>query len=584
MSTRTLFTALEEAAEKYGDATALIQPEGGGKTTEYSWNQYRQTVKEIACGLRHLGIGHGDVVAIQSETRAEFYFADMGIIANGSTAAAMYTSYPQGEAIKKLRACGAKLAFIENPKMLASITAGLTREEPLEIRWVLMTGSAKGVMTLEELRAMGRQALEEDAQLFARIYVDTKPEDTAIIYLTSGSTGEPKMGMVTHRAIVANVAAAPAVLPLSSQDLTIAFLPSAHITQRLVLQMMPLAFGMKIYFSESLSRLPKEIQAVRPTFLLAPPRLWERIHTNVVAEMKKKPQAIQKLFHMGLGLAVKANELKRADKTVPLWIAGPLGLVDKVIFSKIREKLGGKITLAVSGSAPLGKDLANFFNAIGVNLIEGYGLTEGGVTHLNPVKKPKIGCIGKLLPTVACKLMPDGEIALNGPTLFSGYYQDAEATGKVFTEDGWLLTGDIGTVDEEGYWYITGRKKEVLVASNGKKIYPNRIEGLFKGEPLINQVVLVGDKRSYVTALFTLNAGAAEGLGEKPEDVLAGVVKEVNRQLEAHEQIRRFKILPRELSIDYGEVTPTLKIRKSVVMERYAAEINEMYAGKEEIN
>ncbi len=584
MSTRTLFTALEEAAEKYGDATALIQPEGGGKTTEYSWNQYRQTVKEIACGLRHLGIGHGDVVAIQSETRAEFYFADMGIIANGSTAAAMYTSYPQGEAIKKLRACGAKLAFIENPKMLASITVGLTQEEPLEIRWVLMTGSAKGVMTLEELRAMGRQALEADAQLFARVYVDTKPEDTAIIYLTSGSTGEPKMGMVTHRAIVANIAAAPAVLPLGSQDLTIAFLPSAHITQRLVLQMMPLAFGMKIYFSESLSRLPKEIQAVQPTFLLAPPRLWERIYTNVVTEMKKKPQAIQKLFHMGLGLAVKANELRHADRAVPFWIAGPLGLVDKVIFTKIREKLGGKITLAVSGSAPLGKDLANFFNAIGVNLIEGYGLTEGGVTHLNPVKKPKIGCIGKLLPTVACKLMPDGEIALNGPTLFSGYYQDAEATSKVFTEDGWLLTGDIGTVDEEGYWYITGRKKEVLVASNGKKIYPNRIEGLFKGVPLINQVVLVGDKRSYVTALFTLNAAAGEGLGEKPEDVLARVVKEVNRQLEAHEQIRRFKILPRELSIEYGEVTPTLKIRKSVVMERYAAEINEMYAGKDEMN
>jgi long-chain acyl-CoA synthetase len=574
---------LEEAAAKYGDSTALIQPLGGGKTATYSWNQYMQTVKEIACGLRSLGIQRGDVVAIQSETRAEFYFADMGIISNGSTAAAMYTSYPQGEAIAKLKACKARLAFVENPKMLATLAASLSGSEPMDIRWVLMTGAAEDVMTLDGLRELGRKAIAEDAQLFARIYTETAPDDTAIIYLTSGSTGEPKMGMVSHRSIVANVAAAPAVLPLGPKDTTIAFLPSAHITQRLVLQLMPLAFGMVIYFSESLSRLPKEIQSVQPTFLLAPPRLWERIYTNVVTEMKKKPKVIQNLFQAGLGLALKANDYKREDKSVPFWISAPLGVIDGVIFSKVREKLGGHITLAISGSAPLGKDLANFFNAIGVNLIEGFGLTEGGVTHLNPVKKPIVGSIGKLLPTVECKLMPDGEIALNGPTLFSGYYNDAEATAKVFS-DGWLLTGDIGSVDAEGYWYITGRKKELLVASNGKKIYPNRIEGMFKGQALISQVVLVGDKRSFVTALFTLNPTATEGLAESPDDIIQRAVKEVNRKVEAHEQIRKFKILPRELSIEHGEVTPTMKIRKSIVMEHFAAEINEMYAGKEEMN
>ncbi len=574
---------LEEAAARYGDAVALIQPKGGGELTTYTWNQYMQIVKEIACGLRALGINRGDAVAIQSETRAEFYFVDMGIIANGSTAAAMYTSYPQGEAIAKLKAVGAKLAFVENPKMLATLAASLSGSDPIDIQWVLMTGSAEGVMTLEELREKGREAITADAQMFARIYLETKPDDTAIIYLTSGSTGEPKMGMISHRAIVANVAAAPAVLPLTEKDTTIAFLPSAHITQRLVLQLMPLAFGMKIYFSEALTRLPKEIQSVQPTFLLAPPRLWERIYTNVLTEMRKKPKIIQKLFQAGLGLALKANDLKWHDKSVPFWISTPLGVIDGLIFTKVREKLGGKITLAVSGSAPLGKDLANFFNAIGVNLIEGYGLTEGGVTHLNPIQRAKIGCIGKLLPTVECKLMEDGEIALNGPTLFSGYYKDAEATAKVF-DNGWLLTGDIGTVDEEGYWYITGRKKEVLVASNGKKIYPNKIEGMFKKESLISQVVLVGDKRSYVTALFSLNPTVAETATEAPEAVIGRAVKEVNRKLESHEQIRKFKILPRELSIDHGEVTPTMKIRKGVVLEHFAAEINEMYLGREEMD
>ncbi len=584
MSTRTIFTMLEEAAEKYGDATALIQPMGGGTTATYSWNQYRRIVKEITCGLRSLGIQRGDVVAIQSETRAEFYFADMGILSNGSIAAAMYTSYPQGAAIAKLRAVGAKLAFVENPKMLATLAASLSGAEPIETRWVLMTGSAEGVMTLDELRELGREAMAEDAQMFARIYLETQPDDTAIIYLTSGSTGEPKMGMVTHRAIVANVAAAPAVLPLGPKDTTIAFLPSAHITQRLVLELMPFAFGMVIYFSESLTRLPKEIQSVRPTFLLAPPRLWERMHTSIVTELKKKPNVVQNLFQAGLGLALKAAEYRQEGKSVPVWISAPLGLIDHVVFSKVREKLGGRITLAVSGSAPLGKDLASFFNALGVNLIEGFGLTEGGVTHLNPIAKPIVGSIGKLLPTVECKLMEDGEIALNGPTLFSGYYKDAEATAKVFTPDGWLLTGDIGSVDAEGYWYITGRKKEILVASNGKKIYPNRIEGMFKGQPLLGQFVLVGAKRSFVTALFTLSAAAAETLSEPAEEVINRAVKDVNRNVESHEQIRKFKILPREFSIEHGEVTPSMKIRKTVVMEHFASEINEMYAGKEEMS
>lgn len=584
MSARTVFSALEQAAAKYGDTIALQQPYDGGKQASYSWNQYMQIVKEVACGLRSLGIERGDVVAIQSETRAEFYFADMGIICNGSIAAAMYTSYPQGEAIKKLRACNAKLVFVENPKMLATLATSLTSEQPLQLHWVLLTGEAENILTLDSLRAKGREALDRDPQLFARIYAETRPEDTAIIYLTSGSTGEPKMGLVTHRAIVANIEAAPPVLTLNSTDTTIAFLPSAHITQRLVLQMMPLMYGMRVHFSESLSRLPKEIGQIKPTFLLAPPRLWERIHTNIVTELKKKPPVIQKIFHGGLGLSLKALEYKHAGKSVPFWISAPLGLIDNAIFSKIRERLGGRIRIGVSGSAPLGKELANFFNAIGVPLVEGFGLTEGGVTHLNPLNRPKIGCIGKTLPTVECKLMPDGELALRGPMLFSGYYNDAEATAKVFTEDGWLLTGDIASVDDEGYWYITGRKKEVLVASNGKKIYPNRIEGLFKGEAVISQMVLVGDKRPFVTALFTLNKSAADASPEPAEEIIKRLIAQVNRQVEAHEQIRKFKILPREFSIDEGEITPTMKVRKGVIMEKFAAEINELYAGKEELN
>lgn len=584
MSGRTVFTALEDAAARFGDKPAMHQPlpgTNGEKFTTISWNQYAQAVKEIACGLRSLGIGRGDVVALQSETRAEFYLADMGIISNGSIAAAMYTSYPQGEAVKKLRNCGAKLVFVENPKMLASLAASAAGEEALAIQWVLMTGSAEGILTMDELRAQGRAALEADPQLFARIYLETQPEDIAIIYLTSGSTGEPKMGMVSHRSIVYNLKIAPPCLPLTPEDRTIAFLPSAHITQRLVMQMLPLEFGMSVYFSESLTRLPKEIQSIRPTFLVAPPRLWERIYQSIVAEIKKKPPFIQKLFHGGLGLGIKARELTWAGKSVPPWVSVPLGLVDKLIFAKVRARLGGELRIAVSGSAPLGKELASFYQAIGINLIEGFGLTEGGVTHLNPLDRPKVGSIGKLFPGVEAKLMDDGELALAGGTVFTGYFKDPEASAKVFS-DKWLLTGDIASVDDEGYWYITGRKKEILVASNGKKIYPARIESLFKSEPAVSQVVLVGDKRPFVTALITMNTAAVEQAGKPAESIVREAVKEINRKVEAHEQIRKFKILPREFTIDEGEITPTMKVRKGVILSRYETEIAEMYAGKEE--
>jgi long-chain acyl-CoA synthetase len=586
MSGRTVYTVLEEVATRFPERPALYQPvpgTNGEKFDVLTWGQYAQAVREIAVGLRSLGIQRGDVVALQSETRMEFYLADMGILANGSIAAALYTSYPQGEAVQKLRNCGAKLVFVENPKMLATLAASAAASGNLDIIWVLMTGTADDILSLDDLRAKGREILAEDAKAFARIYLEVQPEDPAIIYLTSGSTGEPKMGIVPHRAITYNLQIAPPVLPLTEHDRTIAFLPSAHITQRLVMEMLPMAYGMSVHFSESLARLPKEIQALKPTFLVAPPRLWERIYQSILAEIKKKPPIIQKVFHGGLGLGLRAKELTWQGKMVPPWISGPLAVVDAVIFSKVRARLGGELRLAVSGSAPLGKELASFYQAIGINLIEGFGLTEGGVTHLNPLDKPKAGSIGKLFPGVEAKLMEDGELALAGGTVFTGYYKDPEATAKVF-QDKWLLTGDIASFDEEGYWYITGRKKEILVASNGKKIYPARIESMFKAEPAVSQVVLVGDKRPFVTALITMNAATLEQAGRPAEEIVRDIVRSVNRKVESHEQIRKFKILPQEFTIESGEITPTMKVRKGIITERYANEINEMYAGKEELD
>ena len=582
MGPRTIYTVLETAAKIYGNAPALYQPTGKGKYRAYSWVDYKQAVEEIACGLRRLGIGKGDIVALYAETRAEFYLADLGIMANGSIAAALYTSYPLPDQIGNLRASDAKVIFVEDPKSMQALkdAAG---PDPLPVRWILLTGEAPDTLTLEQLRAEGRQAMAEDREAFSKIRAEVHPNDLAILYLTSGATGEPKMGLVTHAALVANIDTGPTVLPLLPTDSTIGFLPSAHIAQRVVIELLPIRLGVTVWFSESLTKLPNEMKTIRPTFLLAPPRVWERIFASVNAEIKKKSAVAKRLFHGAVGLGAEVSRLREEAKPVPKWMQTSLKIAHRVVFAKIHARLGGRLRIVASGAAPLGKDLARFYSAIGLPLIEGYGLTEGGVVCLNPIDRPKSGSIGVALPKTELRLADDGELLVRSPALFSGYHKDPESTAAVL-RDGWLYTGDIAEIDSDGYVYITGRKKELIVSSNGKKIYPARIEVLFKTEPIVNQVVLIGDRLPYVTALLTVNVGNAEGL-KATEPVLAEVKKavaRVNRQLAPFEQIRKFRVLERDFSIETGELTPTMKVRRNRVLENHRELVSELYMGKEE--
>lgn len=584
MSFTTVYSVLDETAKRQPKEVALNQPISGTKPTQYrtyTWTEYRDAVREIACGLRAMGVQGGDMVALYSETRAEFYLADQGIMANGSIAAALYTANPLVENLRNLRSCGAKLLFVEDPKTKRMLYEGM-RDDVIDVTWILLTGDEPGVLTLDQVREKGREALAADKQYFDAIAAEIDVHAPAILYLTSGATGEPKMGLVTQHALVSNLEMGPKVLPLGPEDRTIAFLPSAHIAQRVAVELLPLIYGMPVWFSESLMRLPMEMQAIKPTMLLAPPRVWERVHANVVTEIKKKSPTMQRLFHAALGLGLRAAELKREGKSVPPWISVPLAAADKVIFSKVRARLGGALKYPVSGAAPLGKNLAIFFGAIGVPIIEGYGLTEGGITMLNPINRIKPGFIGVPLPGVEAKLADDGELLIHGPTLFSGYYNDPASTALVL-RDGWLYTGDIAEFDADGYIAITGRKKELLVSSNGKKIYPSRVEMLFKGEPVISQIVLVGDRLPFVTALFTLNEAATKDLSaQEAEKQIKAAVAKANRQLAQFEQIRKFKILEKDFTVLSGELTPTMKVRRTKVLEKYKELVAEMYQGKEE--
>ncbi len=596
MQKRTVYSLLEEAVATYGDRGALHQPvngkEGRGYRT-YTWVEYRDIAREIASGLRALGIGNGDIVGIGSETRAEFYLLDVGIMANGSTAAALYVNSQAGEQVAALGRCGAKMVFVEDPKMYKTLLeAG---GAALETRWVLITGMVEGVLTLEEVRARGRAAMEDDPEYFERIRLSVMPEDRAILYLTSGATGAPKFVEVAHKALVANVDIGKKVVELGPEDRVLAFLPSAHIAQRLGIELLPLAMGIPVHFSESLARMPHEFKIVKPTFFLAPPRVWERVYASVRTEVQKKSGTAKKLFYTAIGMSADAVKLRQAGKPVPFWMKAPLALFDKIIFSKIRERLGGELTFAVSGAAPLAKELALFYEAIGMPLHEGFGLTEAGVLTLNLPGRQKLGSIGKALPGIELRLADDGELLVGGPTLAMGYFNDPKATAETF-RDGWLYTGDIAEIAKDGYVSITGRKKEIIVSSNGKKIYPSKVEELFKTEPLISHMVLAGEKQPFISALFTINPQMAEmmeGLKGKPLAEMAAsavvqaavkkAVRAANAQLATYEQVKKFRVLGVEFTIEGGELTPTMKVRKAKVLEKYAANVAEMYAATDDL-
>lgn len=593
---RTVHNLVSAAAAMWGDAAALHQPLGGGRYQSYSWNEYRTIAEEIALGLRSLGVGHGDIVGLASETRAEFYLADVGVMTNGSVAAAVYTSLPPMEQMKTMTACEPKAVFIENAKAIAALeSAGLNG---LNVPRIVLSGEAPGALTLEDLRARGRAAAEADPDLLGRILGETRPADYCILYLTSGATGEPKMGLVTHNSLIANCDLGPAVLPVGEEDSTLAFLPSAHITQRMVMEMLMIRMGVPVWFSEGLSKMPSELRTVRPTFFVAPPRVWERVYASITTEIKKKPALARKLFYAALGVGSEVNRARQEGREPSLLAKSSMAFFNRVVFSKIRARLGGRMRIAASGAAPLGKVLAEFYGSIGMPLVEGYGLTEGGVVALNPVDRPVAGSIGLPLPGVEFRLAEDGELMIRSETLFSGYYKDDAASAAVLRE-GWLYTGDIASIDERGYVWITGRKKELIVSSNGKKIYPARIEALFKTEPLVNQIMLLGDDKPFVCALFTINPAAAEGLpgltagdsrdlaalvqSEAVQAEMKRVVGRINKQLADFEQIRKFRILEREFSIETGEITPTMKLRRGKVLENYRELIAGLYPAREEM-
>ncbi len=570
MPSRTLYFILQDVASRQGDIPALHQPEGSGHRT-YSWTEYLKAAEEIAAGLHSLGVVKGDVVALASESRAEFYLADLGILSCGAIAAALYTAYPVAEMVRTIKACGAVVLFAETPQMLEKL-AGAPGFPP-EVRCFTLSGRSELGESLDALRERGRRAIEKDGSLLARITSDVQPEDGAILYLTSGATGEPKMALVSHDSLISNLEMGPKVLDCSPADSMLAFLPPAHITQRLVVELLPLYCAVPVWFAESLLKLPQEMARVKPTVFVAPPRLWERIHNTIRAELRKRPALLQRWFQNMAALGLEAVRARQAGRKLSMTDRMRLRVADKLLFRQLRARFGGRLKVCASGSAPLGKELAEFLLGIGFPIVEGYGLTEGGVIIMNRVGEMRPGSIGRAMPGVELRIAEDGELLVRSASVFSGYFKDPRATAAVL-KDGWLHTGDIAEIDADGFVWITGRKKELIVLSNGKKIYPARVETLFRMEPAVSQVLLVGDGKPFITALITAAEGATAA------DVKEAVGR-VNSRLASFEQIRRFEVLERDFSIDDGELTATLKVRRSRALEHFRDRAERMYARAE---
>jgi len=485
---------------------------------------------------------------------------------------------------------GSRVIFCEDGAQLAKIDGVRTGCPDLEHR-IVLTGSVPGAMTLDELRARGRD-LGEPVAIARTAAVD--PDDVATIVYTSGTTGPPKGCMLTHANMLATIDRCRDRLELDGEMVAYLFLPLAHVLAR-VTQMVALSVGGTIVFWRGdPKQIVAELAEAGPTHFPSVPRIFEKIHTAVLGDVEEQGRLKRAVFAWALAEGRRARARSRAGKGSGAFARRRHELADRLVLSKVRGIFGENLRLALTGAAPIGAEIIEFFDACGVLVLEGYGLTETcAASTLNTVREQRIGTVGRPLPTTQVRVAADGELLLRGPHVFAGYYRDEQATRESLV-DGWLHTGDLGTVDEDGYVRITGRKKELIITSSGKNISPTNIEELLRETRWISQAIVFGDNKPYLVALLTLDADEAvklaEHVGVAPGDLtvlsshpavraeLQTAVDAVNERLARIEQIKRFTILERDLSQPDGELTPTLKIKRNVVAERYGDRVDELYA------
>ena len=563
-----------------------------------TWAQIATQARAIAAGLRGLGVESEDRVAILANTRLEWVLADLGIMCAGGATTTVYPTTEPEDAAYIVGDSGSKVLIAEDAAQAAKIAGA---DLPALTHVILIDGEADPSatppqLTLAELEARGAAANAAEPDLIEKTVERIRPDHLATLIYTSGTTGRPKGVQLLHAGWCWEGVAQADLGLLKAEDLQYLWLPLSHSFGKTLLCGI-IHVGMPTYVDGRVDKLVENLAVIRPTLMCAAPRVFEKVYNRAVTSTRAAGGAKAKIFAWAVGVGRHKVALEQAGKPVPAWLRLRYKLADRLVFGKLRARLGGRIRVLVSGAAPLSREISAFFAAAGMPILEGYGLTETSAgTFVNRPGHLKIGSVGQPLGDLECRVDSDGEILVRGVPVMRGYHNLPGETAAAITEDGWLRTGDIGELDADGYLFITDRKKDLVKTSGGKYIAPSHIEGIFKALcPYTSQAIVIGQARNYCTMLITLDpdaitAWAAEGpLAGRPyaeivgsqeaETMVEGYVKELNAKLNRWETIKKFTILPRDLTIEDGEMTPSMKIKRGGVEENFAEAIDKMYAG-----
>ena len=597
MAVDTLARLFWDRVERSGDRPAQQFKQGASWKT-ITWRQLGDIVREAALGLIALGREKGDMVALLSASRAEWVQADFAIFSAGSVTVPVYPSYPPDLIAYVVNDSGAKTIIVEDPSQLAKVLQARDKMPGLQQIVVIADYDApqppKMVMTWESLRRLGRENAEAHKSTLAERVATTRPTDLATIVYTSGTTGPPKGVMQTHGNHVAAVMASKQATPVEEGWVHLLFLPLAHSFARLE-SFLGVTHGLTTAFAENLDKVGDNLKETRPHFICSVPRVFEKVYGKILAGVEAGSPVKKKIFNWAVGVGRDVSRHQQRGQPVPTALELKRKIAHKLVFSKLHAALGGRLQWAVSGGAPLSRDIAEFFHAAGILLLEGYGLTETcPALTFNRPDRFKFGSVGQSLPGVQLRIASDGEILARGPNIATlGYYKQPEATHEVFDTEGWFHTGDIGTIDTDGFLTITDRKKDVIVTAGGMNIAPQNIENLLKADPFISQVMVYGDRRPYPVALITINpeelskfareqgilTSEAAAIVKHPKvaERVSRTVEEKNSQLQSYAKIKRFKVLATDFTLEGGELTPTLKVKRKIVSQKYKDAIEELY-------
>lgn len=594
----TLPELFRRTVERYPQKEAIrFKTDGVYQSISYADLTIR--VRDLAMGLAELGIGKGDRIGILSENRPEWVMADLAAVSMGAAVVPIYPTLPASQVEYIVQDAGAALLFISDQKQLEKALA--IRDRLPSLRQIVVMDPPAALpapaTSFAALLERGAETAEGEARYRALVEA-VQPGDLASIVYTSGTTGEPKGAMLTHRNFTSNVQAVQQRLEIRPDDLLLSYIPLSHIFSRLV-SYLTLATGVTTAFAESIFSVATNLTEVRPTLMPSIPRLFESIQSRVMSAAARQPPRRRRLFHWALGVGAAYGDRQLAGQRIPLWLSLARAVADRLVLRRVREQLGGRIRLLFSGGHALGVETARFFHSVGLLVVEGYGLTETSpVITFNPPDRVRFGTVGPPVDGVKVRIAEDGEILCRGPNVMQGYFNKPEQTRETIEPDGWFHTGDIGELDADDYVRITDRKKEIIVLSNGKNVAPQAVERALKISRYISEAAVFGDRLPVVVALVVPEFeqvkawGREQGLRFASNAEIAAspeVRRLIKAEIDAHsadladfERVRRFAILDREFRLDADELTPTLKLKRRVVAEHYADRLQELYHSERE--